>query len=384
MSTVTAILCAAGKGERAGFDENKVLRELNGLSVLCYSLSAFCPRADEVLVACREEDEARIRALLSPYPNARTVIGGALRTQSVYFALNEAKGDIVLVHDAARPFVTQKIIRDCIESVQTYGSGVCALPATDTTVLVKDGCIASVPARSGVFTVQTPQGFLRDDLERAYERAFEEEREEEFTDDGGVYAAYIAPPHIFLGERANKKLTYPEDFSPAARVGFGVDTHAFTEGDHIVLGGVSIPHTHALAAHSDGDVLVHALMDALLGAAGLRDIGYYFPDTDARYAGADSMKLLAEVLRLVRERGFAPVNVSISVLAERPRLSGYIGKMQQNLADVLKIPVHAVGIAAGTNEHLGYVGEGKGITCFATVLCSHFFPRTDAEKRRGF
>ena len=149
-----------------------------------------------------------------------------------------------------------------------------------------------------------------------------------------------------------------------------MDTHAFTEGDHIVLGGVSIPHTHALAAHSDGDVLVHALMDALLGAAGLRDIGYYFPDTDARYAGADSMKLLAEVLRLVRERGFAPVNVSISVLAERPRLSGYIEAMQQNLADVLKIPVHAVGIAAGTNEHLGYVGEEKGITCYATVLCS--------------
>ena len=159
MSTVTAIVCAAGRGARAGFSENKVLRELNGLPVLVYSLCALSPVADEVLVTCREEDEARIRALLSPYPNARTVIGGALRTQSVYFALREAKGDIVLVHDAARPFVTKKIINDCIACVRECGSGVCALPATDTTVLVRDGRIVSVPARKDVFAVQTPQGF---------------------------------------------------------------------------------------------------------------------------------------------------------------------------------------------------------------------------------
>lgn len=365
---ISAILCAAGSGSRAGFSGNKVLRELNGLPVLLYSVSAFAATADEILIACREEDRTRIDALLSPFPHARTVIGGRTRTQSVYSALQAAQGDIVLIHDAARPFVTRKIIWDCIVCVRQFGSGVCALPATDTTVLAEDGRIVSVPARKDVFTVQTPQGFLRDELLRAYTAAFSEEREDDFTDDSGVYAAYIAPPHIFLGDRANKKLTYPEDFAPAERAGFGVDTHAFGEGDHIVLGGVRIPHTRGLVAHSDGDVLVHALMDALLSAAGLRDIGHYFPDTDARFAGADSMALLAEVVQLVKEHGLAPKNVSLTILAQRPRLAPHIGAMKANLAAALSLPPDAVGIAAGTNEHLGYVGEEKGITCFAMVL----------------
>lgn len=365
---ISAILCAAGSGSRAGFSGNKVLRELNGLPVLLYSVSAFAATADEILIACREEDRTRIDALLSPFPHARTVIGGRTRTQSVYSALLESQGDIVLIHDAARPFVTRKIIWDCIACVRQFGSGVCALPATDTTVLAEDGRIVSVPARKNVFTVQTPQGFLRDELLRAYTAAFSEEREDDFTDDSGVYAAYIAPPHIFLGDRANKKLTYPEDFAPAERAGFGVDTHAFGEGDHIVLGGVRIPHTRGLVAHSDGDVLVHALMDALLSAAGLRDIGHYFPDTDARYAGADSMALLAEVVQLVKEQGLAPKNVSLTILAQRPRLAPHIEAMQANLAAALSLPPDAVGIAAGTNERLGYVGEEKGITCFAMVL----------------
>ena len=372
---ISAILCAAGSGSRAGFSENKILREINGLPVLVCSVSAFAAVADEIIIACRGEDRARIDALLSPFPNARTVLGGGTRTQSVYSALQAAQGDIVLVHDAARPFVTRKIIEDCLACVREFGSGVCALPATDTTVLAKNGCIASVPARRDVFTVQTPQGFLRDELLRAYEAAFAAGREAEFTDDSGVYAAYIAPPHIFLGDRANKKLTYPEDFAPAERAGFGVDTHAFGEGDHIVLGGVRIPHTRGLVAHSDGDVLVHALMDALLSAAGLRDIGHYFPDTDARFAGADSMALLAEVMQLVKEQGFAPKNVSLTILAQRPRLAPHIGAMRANLAAALSLPLDAVGIAAGTNEHLGYVGEEKGITCFAMVLLFTFSPQ---------
>ena len=365
---ISAILCAAGSGSRAGFSENKILREINGLPVLVCSVSAFAAIADEIIIACRGEDRARIDALLSPFPNARTVLGGGTRTQSVYSALQAAQGDIVLVHDAARPFVTRKIIEDCLACVREFGSGVCALPATDTTVLAENGCIASVPARRDVFTVQTPQGFWRADLQRAYEAAFSEEREDDFTDDSGVYAAYIAPPRLFLGDRVNKKLTYPEDFAPAERAGFGVDTHAFGEGDHIVLGGVRIPHTRGLVAHSDGDVLVHALMDALLSAAGLRDIGHYFPDTDARFAGADSMALLAEVVRLVKEQGFAPKNVSLTILAQKPRLAPHIGAMKENLAAALSLPPDAVGIAAGTNEHLGYVGEEKGITCFAMVL----------------
>lgn len=365
---ITVILCAAGRGERAGFSENKILKELNGLRVLCYSLSAFS-FADEILITCRSEDELRIKNLLTPYPQARTVRGGALRAESVYLALQEAQGEIVLVHDAARPFIQREQIESCLESVRLYGSGVCAVPAVDTTVLAKAGKILSTPDRSTVFSVQTPQGFLKDELLSAYRRAFAEKREAEFTDDSGIYAAYIGQPRLCEGGRVNKKLTYAEDFSPAARAGFGVDTHAFGAPlDHIVLGGVKIPSESGLVAHSDGDVLVHALMDALLSAAGLYDIGTYFPDTDERFLNADSMELLKEVLRLVRERGFLPQNVSVSVLAERPRLAPYIDQIKASLSNALNISPDAVGVAAGTNEKLGYVGEGKGITVYATVL----------------
>ncbi len=371
---ITAIVCAAGKGERTGFNENKILRELNGLPVLSYSLSAFAPFVDEILVTVTEEDEERINALLSPFPNARIVRGGNTRSESVYHALKEARGDVVLVHDAARPFVTEQIIRDCIDSVKNYGSGVCALPATDTTVLADESRIYGVPVRESVYTVQTPQGFATKKLLAAYEQAFAENRV--FTDESGVYAAYVEPPRLFIGDIRNRKLTFAEDFSLTERVGFGVDTHAFyseKEGapliGFITLGGARIPSERALKAHSDGDVLVHALMDALLSAAGLRDIGYYFPDTDEKYRGADSMELLAEVMRLVKEQQLKPRNVSISILAEKPRLSPYIEQIKQNLSDALSIPLSRIGVAAGTNERLGYVGEGKGITVYATVLC---------------
>ncbi len=370
---MTVIICAAGKGERTGFNENKILRELNGLPILSYSLSAFAPFVDEILVTVTEKDEERINALLSPFPNARIVRGGNTRSESVYHALKEARSDIVLVHDAARPFVTEQIIRDCIDSVKNYGSGVCALPATDTVVFTRANQILSVPDRGTIYTVQTPQGFETKKLLAAYEQAIQAQNT--FTDESGVYAAFIEPPRLFVGDVKNKKLTFAEDFSITERVGFGVDTHAFyseKEGapliGFITLGGARIPSERALKAHSDGDVLVHALMDALLSAAGLRDIGYYFPDTDEKYRGADSMELLAEVMRLVKEQQLKPRNVSISILAEKPRLSPYIEPMKSSLAEVLSLPLSQIGIAAGTNEKLGYIGEGKGITVYAMVL----------------
>lgn len=364
---ISVILCAAGRGERAGFSENKVLREYNGLPVLCYSLAAFAPYADELLVTCAPGDAVRIAALLVPYPQARAVAGGETRSDSVYNALREARGEIVLIHDAARPFVSEAVIKNCIACVGTYGSAVCALPLSDTIAETDDGNIVNVPPREAYAAVQTPQAFYRGKLLGAFERARADGRI--FTDESGVYAAYAEPPRLFPGERTNRKLTYPEDFSPAERVGFGVDTHAFAEsGDHIVLCGVRIPSARALRAHSDGDVAVHALMDALLSAAGLRDIGYYFPDTDARFAGADSMELMRQVVGMLRDAGLCAKNVSISIVAERPRMAPYIRDMQRGIAHALDIAEHAVGIAAGTNERLGYVGEGKGITCYATVL----------------
>ena len=375
---ISVIICAAGKGERAARGKNKLLCELNGMPVLCYSLSAFSEIADEMLITCREEDERSIKALLSPYPHASTVRGGDTRAMGVYRALQAAKGDIVLVHDGARPFVTRKIIETCLTSIKMYGSGVCAVPATDTTVLCEDETVYAQPPRKDVYCVQTPQGFYTQKLLRAYEEAFSEERLHEFTDDSGIYGEFVEAPRICPGERSNRKLTYAEDFMPAERVGFGVDTHAFDipadyalgimrlNMNYIHLCGVTIPSQFSLKAHSDGDAAVHALMDALLSAIGERDIGYHFPDTDPAYEGADSMQMLARVMDMVRGKSLAVGNVSISVLAESPRLSPYIEQMRKCIGEALDCP--HVAIAAGTNEKLGYVGEGKGITAFATVL----------------
>ena len=223
----------------------------------------------------------------------------------------------------------------------------------------------SVP-REGLFTVQTPQGFSFPALLEAYRKIAPGDN---FTDDAGVYAKYVAPPRLFAGEARNKKLTFAEDFIMSeTRTGIGIDTHAFCAGEFIVLGGVRIPCENGLRAHSDGDALCHAVMDALLSAAGLPDIGHYFPDTDPQYAGADSLALLKEVRALLEQEGWRVGNVSASVVAERPKLAPHVAQMKRNIADALHIQENAVGIAAGTNEGLGYIGRGEGITAVANVL----------------
>jgi 2-C-methyl-D-erythritol 2,4-cyclodiphosphate synthase len=260
-------------------------------------------------------------------------------------------------------------VLSCIESVKTHGSGVCAIPATDTIAIAnEDGEVESFPARPSCYQIQTPQGFLVKDLRPAYEQAITSK--ENFTDDSSVYAKFVKAPHLCVGARDNKKLTHPEDFNlNASRVGFGVDTHAFgKEQDYIVLCGEKIPSKSGLIAHSDGDVAVHAVMDALLSSAGLRDIGYYFPDTDERFKGASSMALLAEVVHLLQAEGLQAENLSVAIQAETPRLSPYIEKMKNNLATALALSPAQIGITAGTNEKLGYIGEGKGITVYAYAL----------------
>lgn len=370
--SITAIVCAAGKGSRAGFEKNKLLVPLrDGQTALEKTLSAFdFPEITEIIVTCSPTDEAEIAALIANVPRTRTVVGGETRTQSVHNALKAASGEIVLVHDGARPFVTRAAILGCIESVQKYGSGICAVPAVDTVSLIGDGCeILSTPDRKSAVYIQTPQGFYLRDLLTAYEKAANA-TDETFTDDASVYAKYVRKPRVCAGARENIKLTYAEDFTERfARVGFGVDTHAFGKPqDYIVLAGVKIPSESGLVAHSDGDVLVHAVMDALLSAAGLRDIGYYFPDKDEKWRGADSMKMLEEVVRLVKAEGFKPKNLSAAIQAEKPRLAKFIEPMKQNLARALGVDVNAIGLSAGTNEGLGYIGEGKGITVTAYTL----------------
>lgn len=368
---ISAVVPAAGAGARAGFSKNKLLTFFRGEPVLYRTVSALsaCESIGEIVIAAAKRDIAEISAMFEKFANVRAVCGGDTRTQSVLFALRACDSpDYVLIHDGARPFVTQKILNDCIETVRAHGSAVCALPVTDTIALCAEEKIGSIPDRSALYALQTPQAFSYAEILAAYEKI----GGETFTDDSGVYAKFVAPPQIFAGDVQNKKLTFREDFLsdplPAPRVGVGIDTHAFGRAqDHIVLGGARIPSESGLIAHSDGDVLVHAVMDALLSAAALPDIGHFFPDTDPAFADADSLRLLERVRDLLSEKGFAPRNVSAAIQAERPRLQKYIFSMRENIARALRISPDDVGLSAGTNEGLGYVGEGKGITATAYV-----------------
>lgn len=369
MNSVCAIICAAGKGLRAGFEKNKLLVPFEGSCVLKKTLDAFdFPFIDEIIVTASQEDMEEIQKLCSSFTRTKIILGGDSRTQSVYSALKEAKSDVVLIHDGARPFVTRKIIENCVESVQIHGSGICAIPCSDTISINQDGKILSVPDRNTLAQIQTPQGFFRKDIVNAYKQATEARKG--YTDDSSIYAEYCQSPTLCLGSITNKKLTYAEDFKTSfARCGFGIDTHAFgKEQDYIILAGVKIPSHSGLIAHSDGDVLVHAVMDALLSAAGLKDIGHYFPDTDEKWKNASSMNMLSQVVAIIEEKGYSVKNISVAIQAEKPRLARYIDDMKNSLALALKIDQNAVGISAGTNEGLGYVGEGKGITVNAYVL----------------
>jgi 2-C-methyl-D-erythritol 4-phosphate cytidylyltransferase/2-C-methyl-D-erythritol 2,4-cyclodiphosphate synthase len=296
-------------------------------------------------------------------------LGGKTRFESVRGALQAVKSDVVLIHDGARPFVTRAVIEGCIASVKAYDSGVCAIDCTDTVAYVVDGKIASVPQRSNLKQLQTPQGFFTEHIRSAYEHTTSANKQN-FTDDSSVFAEFCGEPHTCPGSRENIKLTYAEDFTDkAARVGFGVDTHAFGKAqDYIVLAGVKIPSQSGLIAHSDGDVLVHAVMDALLSAAGLRDIGYYFTDSDEKWRGASSMEMLRLVRGILLEQNLRVKNLSIAIQAERPKLANYIDEMKNALSSILEIDPSRIGIGAGTNEGLGYIGEGKGITVNAVTL----------------
>ncbi|MBQ8658213.1 MAG: 2-C-methyl-D-erythritol 4-phosphate cytidylyltransferase [Clostridia bacterium] len=367
--TITAAICAAGKGERAGFSKNKLLVSLCGEPVLKKTVAAFdFPAIDEIILAVSPANKAEIGELFSGNEKIRLVKGGNTRFESVQNALRQATGEIVLIHDGARPFVSRTMIENCIDCTLQHGSGICAIPATDTIAVGEKGKIIAVPDRTSLWQIQTPQGFFTEELKKAYELASSGQRS--YTDDSSVYAAFIGAPTLCDGSNENTKLTHPQDFEKNfARVGFGVDTHAFGKmQNYIVLCGVRVPSESGLLAHSDGDVAVHAIMDALLSAAGLNDIGHYFPDTDEKWKNADSMQMLDEVLRLIRAQGYAVKNLSVAIQAEKPRLKNYIEEMKTRLAAALNVDKNAVGITAGTNEKLGYVGEGKGVTVYATAL----------------
>ena len=380
---VWGVIVAAGKGERAGLGLNKVFYEINGRSVLSRCLDAFARSEmfDGLVLVISRRDEESYRALCGCEGRCtlvkKVVIGGRTRRDSVYNGLCAVpdEADIVAVHDAARPFVNTEIIRATIEAARVYGSGVISTPVIDTIKQIAPDGTVQTPPRSTLRAVQTPQTFDRKMLLEAHEKA----RLENFqaTDDATLFEHYYGSVQLVTADGAeeNQKLTTKADFEalktrmlPDVRAGHGYDAHRLTEGRKLTLCGVEVPYDRGLDGHSDADVAIHALMDALLGALGEGDIGRHFPDSDPQYKGISSMLLLEKVMERVRIRGYYVANADITIVAQRPKLSPFMYKMCGNVAKGLGIGVESVNVKATTTEHMGFEGEEKGISAQAVVL----------------
>ena len=372
-----AVLLAAGNSTRMG--ENKMLMELYGRNPIERCLEVFSNQVDEIIIAVSENtyETAADAARMVRVP-LRVVYGGEKRQDSVYNAITATDADIVCIHDCARCLVNTEIIKSSLESAKIYGSGIASVPVTDTIRNVHTG---ETLKRSDLCAAQTPQSFERTKLIKAYSDA----PEGEYTDDAAIFSAAGNSLHFTDGDARNIKLTYKEDIplfeailsntgeAPSntkqkQRIGFGEDTHRLKEGRPLILGGVSIPYEKGLDGHSDADALTHALIDAVLGACALGDIGLLFPDTEPAYKGISSLKLAENVALLIKDRGFNIENLDSTLIAQKPKLAPYREKMRENIAEAFCIPTDCVSIKFSTPEKLGFEGRTEGITARASAL----------------
>ena len=380
---VSAVLVAAGSSTRMGFD--KLSFDLGGETVLHRSIRAFeqDPLVTEiVLVAGKNRAFVEQQAADCTKP-VQIVTGGTTRAESAKNGVLAAAGELVAVHDAARPFVSQAVITAALEAAARCGAAAPAVPVKDTIKAaargngktVPDACLVyTTPDRSTLYAVQTPQCFDRAEYLAALEE-LDAEKARLVTDDCSLFELTGRPVQLTQGDYANLKITTREDLprpeqkeEHKMRIGHGYDVHRLVEGRKLILGGVEVPFEKGLLGHSDADVLAHAVMDAVLGAAALGDIGQHFPDNDPAYSGADSLKLTRRVAEILKEHGFRIENIDATLLCQRPKLAPHIPAMRRNLADAFGLPVDAVSVKATTEEHLGFTGEGLGIAAHAVAL----------------
>ena len=379
MKTVV-IMLAGGKGERMGSPVNKVLIPVCGKPVIIRSLFAFVPYADEFIIAARPDDQPVILAELEKsglsFP-FRFAEAGRTRQGSVLNALRAISADpqdIILIHDAARCLVSSSLIERIILSVRENGTGIPGIPASSTFKTVSsDSFVVNTPERASLFEIQTPQGFTAETIIPASVRAAEEGID--CTDDAGICEYYHIPVKVVPGDSSNIKLTEPRDLFRARnilegdvnsmRIGMGYDVHRLVAGRKLVLCGEEIPYEFGLLGHSDADVALHALMDAMLGACSLGDIGKHFPDTDDCFTGISSITLLKETSRILNENGYTLYNADITIAAQKPKLLPYIPHMKKNIADALELPQDRISVKATTTENLGFEGRMEGISSYA-------------------
>ena len=390
---VAAIIAAGGRGARLGADRPKQFLEIGGRTILEMSVAALAasPRIDEIVVALPED---HVDAVAKSFNRSVTtpihfVSGGARRQDSVANAFTKTApyADVIVIHDAARPFVTGDVISRAIDGAQARGAAIAAIAVRDTVKQTEaanpDGSrlIRATIPRDSVFLAQTPQAFRRDILARA----LSEGADVDATDEAMLVERLGLPVHVVEGDPSNVKITTPEDLAAARsegdgfsrrliRIGNGYDLHRLLAGRPLILGGVTIPFELGLDGHSDADIVCHAVTDAVLGAAGIGDIGRLFPDTDPKWKGADSIAMLKGAVAKVHDAGYCVSNVDVTVIAQKPKLLHYLDAMRANLAAALGVEPSAVSVKGKTNEGVDSMGRGESMACHVVALLASSAP----------
>lgn len=394
MTSIGVVIVAAGSSQRmSGIDKQNLL--LKGIPVVVWAAKAFqeLEEVSEIILVTSRENISTFQGYVKEYAlhKVKTVCqGGDTRQQSVFRGVGELSSHLeyIAIHDGARPFVTKDVVSRCLADAVQYGATTASVKTKDTIKIEKDGFIAATPDRDRLYLTQTPQIFRREIYIQAMDQALKTGID--VTDDCQLVENIGHQVYLSLGSYDNIKITTPEDIPTAeaisgrleassaekegatsmVRIGHGYDVHRLVEGRKLILGGVNIPWEKGLLGHSDADVLVHAVMDALLGAAALGDIGQHFPDTDPAYAGADSINLLRNVGGLLEKEGYEIGNIDCTILAQQPKLKPFIPAMRQTIADALKLSVSQVSVKATTEEGLGFTGAGDGIAAHSVCIIS--------------
>jgi 2-C-methyl-D-erythritol 4-phosphate cytidylyltransferase/2-C-methyl-D-erythritol 2,4-cyclodiphosphate synthase len=380
----SVIIPAAGSGTRMKAEMPKQYLLLGNIPILVHTTRAFinAPGIDELIIVVPRQYITETRELFDQYhlpcSNLKIVGGGRRRQDSVYCGIEALGNDIstVLVHDGARPLISQALIARCIRGVASHGAIVAAIAVKDTIKKISQtGQVTATVDRTALFLAQTPQAARKELLLEAYRL----NKEDDVTDESSLLEkAGIAVSRI-EGEETNLKITSREDLAlaeqlikkidrPGLRIGHGYDAHRFAEGRKLVLGGVTIPHHHGLAGHSDADVLTHALCDALLGAAGAGDIGRHFPDTDDSFKNIYSIILLEKTVEYLKKKGYTLANADITVVCQAPKLAPYLEKIRTLLAASCGTEPENINIKATTTEKMGFTGRKEGIGCHVVAL----------------
>ncbi len=371
---VDIVVVAAGSGSR--FGQDKIFFELYGKPLVFYTLhnlfSSYHFEKKILVLNPRKISEGE-KKLYPFFPDLVIVEGGNERTISVLNGVRESVSDYVLIHDGARPFVPSHVVENVVKALRDWYAVTPAEPVRDTVKYHEGEFVIRTLDRSSLKSIQTPQGFRRDIIRSALEDALHEgliyTDETTLIEERGLKAKFVP------GSPLNFKITYEEDVKMAERIlssnlrsGIGFDIHRFSKGRRMVLGGVDIPCEYGLAGHSDGDALTHAIIDALLGASGLGDIGELFPDSDERFRDIRSTILLERVVSLMEGRGFFPVNIDAVVITERPKILKYRDGIVKNLSRILRIPENRVSVKGKTAEKMGFVGRKEGLAVIANAL----------------